>query len=117
MKNSFSVTKLPTKVSENLNNQGFKKPLTALQAILMYDVDLQIHTFQKAARIFYKTQRLDTLLYLTNEITRNYIRINFTEDTHGYISIYVSRNRCELQIKTPLFNSHLFRIITARSLL
>ena len=109
--------KLPATAKENLNKEGKRKPMTSLIARALYDTNLEIDSFRRIARTYYKTSKLGNSLWLTNDINGNYIIIDFTKDLFGYMSIRVSRNNTVLEIPTPKFNSDLFKKITYKNLL
>ena len=108
---------LPKKASENKDKQGRKRPMTSMIANALYNTPLNIKQFQKVARTYYKTKRIGNLVYLTSEINKNFIKIDFNTDLFEYIKIYVSRLDTTIEIPEPKYNSDLFKKIVNKNML
>lgn len=102
---------IPRTAKENKNKQGQKKHITPFLIDALYNVPLHIDTFRRVARIYYNTKKLGSLLFLTSDITKKCVVINFTPDALGYIILKVSNGQIyyELETKKPRYNSCLFK--------
>lgn len=111
--------KLPTRVKDNLTKSGKKKPMSLFVASALYNKPLDINTFQKQARMYYKTSKVGSKLWLVNEINGNFCIINFEVDLFQYMTIeFYVKNKflAKFQTLQPRFNSDLFKTIVKRKL-
>lgn len=91
---------LPKTAKENRTKSGKKKPLTKLQAQALKRVPFCIDTVQRRAIPFFRTNRLGYLLTLCNEITGDFVRVDFVPSELKYIKITSSKGM-EMYMQEP----------------
>jgi len=108
--------KLPRTAKENRTPSGKIRPMSKRIVQSLYNMELDINQFRRTARVYYRTHLLGNMVTLINEVTDTYIKIDFTQDSHGYIKIHVPHKQSVVEIKSPNYNSDLFAVIVQKNL-
>lgn len=104
----MNVSKRTQKKPKNKTISGKRKPLTLEVVAKMHAKPLTALKLQRQAQPYYKTQRLENLVILTNEINGKWCKIWLSKDEYGYITVKSSTTTATFQTPMPKSAKDLF---------